>query len=411
MDHRQAILRRSALRFGGAALTMGMAGPAPWARASTSWSDTVRRARGSTVYFNAWGGSPEINGYIDWAEDALQQRFGITLNHVKLTDTAEAVGRLIAEKQAGVTRGGGIDLIWINGENFNALKQAELLFGPFTDQLPAMAGVNPDDPTFQYDFTIPTDGLEVPWGLAQLIFYADSNRLPTPPRSPAALLAHAKANPGRISYPAPPDFLGTSFVKQLMLQMAPDLMLFQAPVPTDVALAEQMTAPLWDYFDELRPHLWRGGDSYPANGPAMRPLVADGVLDIGITFNPGDPGALVASGALPPSTRGFTFAGGGLANAHFLAIPANSDHIDAAMVTANFLLSPEAQARKADPAVWGDPTVLDLTRLSAADQALFAALPSAAANPAPEELQRRLAEPHPSWTRFIEAAWARRYRT
>jgi putative thiamine transport system substrate-binding protein len=362
------------------------------------------------VYFNAWGGSPEINSYVSWAGDALQKRFGISVNHVKLTDTAEAVSRLIAEKQAGVTSGGSIDLIWINGENFHALKQTKLLFGPFTDHLPAMAGVNPVDPTFQYDFTIPTDGLEAPWGLAQLIFYADINQLPTPPRSPAALLVHAKANPGRISYPAPPDFLGTSFVKQLMLLMVPDLALFQSPAPTDLAIAEQMTAPLWDYLDELHPNLWRGGESYPANGPAIRPLVADGVLDIGITFNPGDPGALVASGALPPSVRGFTFDGGGLANAHFLAIPANSDHTDAAMVTVNFLLTPEAQALKADPAVWGDPTVLDLTRLPAVDQALFTALPTAAANPAPEELRRRLAEPHPSWTRVIEAVWAHRFR-
>jgi ABC-type uncharacterized transport system YnjBCD substrate-binding protein len=32
-------------------------------------------------------------------------------------------------------------------------------------------------------------------------------------------------------------------------------------------------------------------------------------------------------------------------------------------VTANFLLSPEAQARKQDPKVWGDPTVLAMERL------------------------------------------------
>ena len=32
------------------------------------------------------------------------------------------------------------------------------------------------------------------------------------------------------------------------------------------------------------------------------------------------------------------------------------------MVVADFLLSPEAQARKQDPAVWGDPTVLAMAR-------------------------------------------------
>jgi putative spermidine/putrescine transport system substrate-binding protein len=34
------------------------------------------------------------------------------------------------------------------------------------------------------------------------------------------------------------------------------------------------------------------------------------------------------------------------------------------MVVANFLISPEAQLRKIDPAVWGDGTVLDVGKLA-----------------------------------------------
>ena len=41
---------------------------------------------------------------------------------------------------------------------------------------------------------------------------------------------------------------------------------------------------------------------------------------------------------------------------------------EAAMQVADFLLSPEAQARKQQPQVWGDPTVLDLTLLTSAQQ-------------------------------------------
>ena len=50
----------------------------------------------------------------------LRQRFGVELVHVKLTDTGEAVARVAAEKAAGRTEGGTVDLIWINGENFAA---------------------------------------------------------------------------------------------------------------------------------------------------------------------------------------------------------------------------------------------------------------------------------------------------
>ena len=41
------------------------------------------------------------------------------------------------------------------------------------------------------------------------------------------------------------------------------------------------------------------------------------------------------------------------------------------MVVANFLLSPEAQLRKQDPAVWGDPTVLAMDKLDPADRQLL----------------------------------------
>ena len=79
------------------------------------------------------------------------------------------------------------------------------------------------------------------------------------------------------------------------------------------------------------------------------------------------------------------------------------------MVTANFLLSPEAQARKQDPDVWGDPTVLSVGALTKADQAYFTRLSRGVATPAPAEMGRTLLEPHPSWVDALEQRWAKRY--
>jgi putative thiamine transport system substrate-binding protein len=77
-----------------------------------------------------------------------------------------------------------------------------------------------------------------------------------------------------------------------------------------------------------------------------------------------------------------------------------------AQVVANFLLSPEAQARKADIAIWGDPTVLALDKLNATDQARFQAktLPGQVQASAPA-----LPEPHASWVDPLEREWTRRY--
>jgi len=103
----------------------------------SNWDAVVKQAKGQTVYWNAWGGSQNINAYIAWAGGMLKDRYGVTVEHVKLDDTAKAVATVVAEKTAGKDEGGRIDLIWINGENFAAMKRQNLLFSPgWADKLP-----------------------------------------------------------------------------------------------------------------------------------------------------------------------------------------------------------------------------------------------------------------------------------
>ena len=184
---------------------------------AASWDDTLAQARGQTVYWHAWGGDPQVNAYIEWVGDQVQERHGIDLVHVKLTDTAEAVARVVAEKAAGTTEGGAVDLIWINGENFASMKAQDLLFGPFAEDLPNFRYVDTQGkPTTLVDFTVPTDGLEAPWGMAQFVLFYDTATIATPPRSIPSLLEWVKANPGRFTYPAPPDFIGSTFLKHVL---------------------------------------------------------------------------------------------------------------------------------------------------------------------------------------------------
>ena len=193
-----------------------LADPAP-----TSWSQALAQAKGETVYFNAWGGDPKINAFIAWAAGRLQADYGVTLRQVKLSDTGEAVARVLAEKTAGRSDGGSVDLIWINGANFAAMKRQGLLFGPFTQMLPNYRLVDvAGKPTTAVDFTVPVEGLEAPWGMAQIVFIYDTARVSDPPRSMAALLAWAEAHPGRFTYPAPPDFTGTTFLKQALYELS-----------------------------------------------------------------------------------------------------------------------------------------------------------------------------------------------
>ena len=388
--------------------TVIVAPPASADSAKLDWVKILASARGQTVYFNAWGGSERINDYIAWVGDHVASDYGITLKQVKLADTADAVARVLAEKTAGKSNGGSVDLIWINGENFAAMKAQGLLFGPFAEVLPNDRLVDTaGKPTTRVDFTVPTEGLEAPWGMAQIVFLYDTARVLRPPHSMAEFLAWAKAHPGRFTYPAPPDFTGSTFLKQALYGLAGDRDALQRPA-TDETFAT-LTAPLWQWLDQLHPLLWRSGRTFPQDDQAQRQLLDDGEIDISLSFNPGEASSAIAQGLLPATVRTYVLDGGTIGNTHFVAIPFNANAKEAAMVVANFLLSPEAQLHKQDPAVWGDPTVLAMDKLAADDRAKFASLPLGPATLSPAELGPALLEPHPSWMTRLEAEWRRRY--
>jgi putative thiamine transport system substrate-binding protein len=373
------------------------------------WSAVLSEAKGQTVYFHAWGGEPRINDYIAWAGRRVAERFDVRVLHVKVSDTAEIVSRVLTEKAAGRTEGGGVDLIWINGENFAAMKKARLLLPVgWADRLPNYRFVDVGaNPALVRDFTVPVEGLEAPWGLARLVFFYDSARLQEPPRSALELGAWIAVNPGRFTYPQPPDFIGMTFLKQLLVELAPDPAVLQQPA-TDENFAAA-SAPLFAWLDAAQENLWRSGRAFPLNYGGLRQLLADREIDIAFAFNPADASSAIANGEIPDTVRSFVFAGGTLGNAHFVAIPFNASAAAGAMVLADFLLSPEAQARKQDIAVWGDPTVLAVDRLPEEDRVRFAALDLGVATLRPEELGPTLPEPHPSWVERIENEWARRY--
>jgi putative thiamine transport system substrate-binding protein len=372
------------------------------------WPAIVEKARGQTVYWHAWGGSQAVNDYIGWAAAEMRGRYGVTVVEVKLGDTSEAVARVIAERQAGRDRDGAVDLIWINGPNFASLKEKGLLFGPFAEALPNWRYADIEGkPGLRSDFTIPTQGLEAPWNMAQIVFYGLGPALAPEPRSAKALLDWAKAHKGRFAYPDPANFLGAAFLAETLAELAPDPSRLQAPV-TDADF-ETITAPLFAYLDELSPNLWRQGRAYPANSTALRNLMADGEIDLALSFDPAEASSAIARGELPDGVRSFVFDKGTLGNASFLAIPYNAAHQEGALLLADFLLSPEAQAKKQDPSGYGGFTVLAMGRLTAEDRARFELLPRGVATLSAEELGRTLPEPHPSWTTRLVAAWKRRY--
>lgn len=365
------------------------------------WQAIEHEAKGQTVWFNAWGGDTAVNHYLEWVSGEVKRDYAINLRIVHIADAADTVKRIQTEAKAGRTAGGSVDLLWVNGENFRTLKEGGLLRTGWAEQLPNWQYVDTQKPVRE-DFSVPVEGAESPWGSAQLTFIGRRTQTPQPPLSPQALLAYAKQYPGTVTYPRPPDFTGTALLEQLLINLTTEPDALKQPPQADHFV--QVTAPLWRYLDELHPLLWRNGRDFPPTPARMDAMLANGTLRLSLTFNPLHAQQKIATRELPDDSYSFGFQAGMLGNVHFVTIPANARASAAAQVVANFLLSPEAQLRKADPAVWGDPSVLDANKLSAAQRdALLARIPA--------DLPPVLAEPHAAWVNALEQEWLRRYGT
>lgn len=370
-----------------------------------TWADIVAAARGQTVNFYMWGGSDIINGWVTgYVAQNLKERYGITLIMTPVSDAPEFINKILGEKQAGRDADGSIDLVWVNGENYRTLRQGNLAYGPWSRFLPNSAYVNWDDASVANDFGTPVDGYESPYGKAQFVMIYDSARVPEPPKTVNDLLAWIRANPGQFTYAAPPDFTGSAFVRHVCYAATGGHAQFMGDF--DQALFDEKFGACWTALNEIEPALWRGGQTYPENRARMIDLFANGEVAFDMAYNPAEASSLIAQGRYPETARTFVFDEGTIANTHYVAIPYNSPHKAAAMVVADFLLSPEAQLSKADPAGWGDLAVLDPARLPADWQQKFDELPRGPATlPDAVLAAHRLPELPAAWITAIEQGW------
>ena len=365
--------------------------------------------RSPVVQFHAWGGSAQVNGYIQWVSEQVHTQYNITLNHVKLADTSDAVSRVLAEKAAGNDSQGSVNLIWINGENFAAMQRNGLLLEDWVNSLPNFALTNPSrNPAMITDFGIPTHGQEAPWGKASMVFYYSSRFVQQPPLNLPELLRFAKDHVGRFTYPLPNDYLGISFLKYAAIALnEKDRDLLYQPV-TKTALAH-ITQALWRYLDELHPLMYKQGEYMVRQASQLQRLMGTGELLLAFSFTAAEIPSAVNRFDLPESIRTYAMEDGSLANVHFIGITYNTESVTAAKQVVNFLLSPQAQAKKQQLAVWGDDSVLDFSMLSASEKALFK---PAAKHTAALDTQKAVplfAEPHSSWTDALRQAWFLRY--
>lgn len=357
------------------ALTLGACGASADATdqpGSSDWAGVLADADGQSVNWYMYGGDDALNTFV---EDEVAPRLadrGVTLKQVRITDTADAVNKVLGEKQAGRDSGGAVDAIWINGENFATGVQADLWACGWSEDLPNAQYVDLTDPTVSTDFGVPVDGCESVWQQASSALVYDSAELdPADVASVDALLAWAEDNPGRFTYPAPPDFTGSMAVRSLLYAEidGPEAL----AGPFDESAYTRATDDFFDRLNAIEPVLWRGGQTYPTSQDEVEKLFADGQISAYFTYGPGAVGTKVDDGVFPSSTRETVPASGNISNHSFLTIPKNAAHRSAAFVLADTLQDPEVQLALFEAT--GIYPGIDVSRTSQEVQQQFADVP------------------------------------
>jgi putative spermidine/putrescine transport system substrate-binding protein len=385
----------------------------------------ARAAEEGVVRWYHWGGSEDLNLWIDRVVAPELAAAGVRLESVRVPATRDAVDAVLAAAAAGRGLGAGpVDLIWINGDNFRTLVQADLLFGPFADRLPNARWFvfDPADPTSGpnlRDVGTPTGLASMPWYAGQYVCYVDTARWPVAdvPRDHAGLEAWARAHPGRLTYVRPPDYVGTAFVQQALIGLlgegvAPFLEEVGTLDPDEVV---RRLEPGFAYLRRLEPFLLGGGGAdgrrgapvYPPSAAAWERLLVSGEVDLACEDNAFHAGTGVERGRLPETVATVVFPEGLMrVNKSFLAIPANAPNPAAALLLADALSSAESHLSKLE--LVGFPLGLDAARLTPELRARAEAVAPELRGVTYEDLAAHaVAEMHGTWVPVIDRVWAR----
>ena len=185
----------------------------------------------------------------------------------------------------------------------------------------------------------------IPYRGSQVLLAYDSVKVPTPPKTWAELVAWIKANPGQFIY-SRPDKGGSGLymvVRAIHEANGRDASLFRTD-NFNADEAKKRFAPAWAILSDLQPSLYDKG-SYPAgNNPALQ-LYANGTVSMVTTWSDM---ALqgMSQGVLPPTTKLAQLSDLGFCGGYaWSSIASTTTKADGVFKLANFVLSPEIQAK------------------------------------------------------------------
>ena len=368
-----------------------------------TFEELKEASKGTTVTFYGWGGDDMLNQWLDEVfAPTMKEKYDITMERVPM-DIDQILSQLSGEIQAGEDEG-SIDMIWINGENFRSAKENNMLYGPFVNELPNFETyIDTESEDVTLDFAYPIEGYEAPYGKAQMVMITDTAVVSEIPTNTEEFLEFVKAYPGKVTYPALPDFTGSVFVRNVIYEICgwEQFMDMEADKETVKAAIE----PALEYLRALNPYLWNEGKTFPDASTTQDNMFADGELVFNVTYDAFATAVKIEDGTYTDTTQTFQFDNGTIGNTNFIAIAANSANKAGAMVAIDEMMSPEMQAARYD-ALKVLP-VVDYDKLDDTQKALFDQVDLGKGTiPQDELLSKRLPEMPSKLVPIIEEIWA-----
>ena len=331
-----------------------------------NWEEVVNAAKGKTATMMMYmGGDKGLSYMNDYVIPTLKKQYDITLQLVP-GQGKEIVAHIISEKEAGKAEG-QIDVVWINGETFYQLRQIDGLYGPYNQYLPNYKKVDTANPIVQYDFQENINGYETPWSIANFALLHDSAQIADPPTSMQDFAAYWAAHPGKFTIPD--DFSGYTLLKSWLIELAGSKDGLDGKF--DSKKYASYSTQLWKFINDNKKNFWKQGATFPASNTLVTQMFASGELDFAMSFSNADLDIKIAEKVFKNTVRPLVPKAGSMQNTNYVGIPYNASNKEVAMVIANFLISPEAQAAKANLKYSGSRTVLDQSRLSTDEKKLF----------------------------------------
>jgi putative spermidine/putrescine transport system substrate-binding protein len=369
---------------------------------SMTYEEMKEAAGGTTVSFYGWGGDEQLNQWLD-NEFALlmKEKYNITMERIPM-DIDQILSQLSGEIQAG-QEAGSIDMIWINGENFQSAKENNMLYGPFVDKLPNYSrylDTTSEDVTL--DFAYPVEGFEAPYGKAQIVMIADTAIVNDLPTSTEKLMKFVQEHPGKVTYPALPDFTGSAFVRNVIYDICGYEQFLD--MEADKQVVKEAIEPALEYLRALNPYLWNKGAAFPDSSMTLDNMFADGEVLLNMTYDAYGTAIKIENGAYTETTQTFQFDKGTIGNTNFIAISVNAPNKIGAMAAINEMLSPEVQADRYEKLKI--LPVVDYEKLDNTQKAAFNSVDLGKGTiPQDKLLEKRLPEMKAELVPIIEEIW------